>query len=222
VTEFAHDHGLEIGNVVAAFTEDQVARMTGLSVSRLRGWARTGFFKPGLAAGEGGGSVARFYTFKDVVALRVLEMLRERAGVPTRQLREVAVKLSHLRDDLWTRTTLHATSKRVHVATPETTPVELALNGQPPLEVPLNAVIETTRADVLALNQRRPGTEGRVARAKSIARNAWVVDGTRVPVAAVQRLHADGYDVARIIAEYPDLTAADVEAALRHGGERAA
>lgn len=37
---------LDISSVVAAFGEDQVKRLTGLSITRLRYWHRTGFFVP--------------------------------------------------------------------------------------------------------------------------------------------------------------------------------
>jgi hypothetical protein len=37
---------LDVSNVLAAFSEEHVHRVTGLSIGRLRYWARTGFFKP--------------------------------------------------------------------------------------------------------------------------------------------------------------------------------
>jgi len=37
---------LDISNIIAAFTEEQVERLTGLTKGRLRYWHRTGFFAP--------------------------------------------------------------------------------------------------------------------------------------------------------------------------------
>ena len=37
---------LDVNNVVAAFSEEHVHRITGLSIGRLRYWAKTGFFQP--------------------------------------------------------------------------------------------------------------------------------------------------------------------------------
>ena len=38
---------LDISSVIAALSEDQVERITGLTKRQLRYWAKTGFFKPG-------------------------------------------------------------------------------------------------------------------------------------------------------------------------------
>ena len=67
---------LDIDNVVAAYSEEQIGRMVGLTKSRLRYWARTDFFKPSFVEEDGRLPYSRFYSFKDVVALRTLEMLR--------------------------------------------------------------------------------------------------------------------------------------------------
>jgi uncharacterized protein (DUF433 family) len=69
---------------------------------------------------------------------------------------------------------------------------------------------------------RRPGTFGQVSRDPGVLGNAWVIAGTRIPVAAIRRLHEDGYSNDRIIAEYPDLVAADIAAALKHDATEAA
>jgi hypothetical protein len=43
---------LDISNVVAAFSEEQIGRMVGLTKSRLRYWAKTDFFKPSFVEEE--------------------------------------------------------------------------------------------------------------------------------------------------------------------------
>jgi uncharacterized protein (DUF433 family) len=55
-----------------------------------------------------------------------------------------------------------------------------------------------------------------------VSHNAWVVAGTRIPVAAIRRFKDAGYSVDQIIQEYPDLTPQDVEAALAHQEEPSA
>jgi uncharacterized protein (DUF433 family) len=213
---------LDIGNVIAAFSEEQVERMTGLSKGRLRYWSRTDFFKPSFVEEDLRLSYSRFYSFKDVVALRTLEMLRVQNGVPLQHLRKVAAKLSHLKDALWTQTTLFVVNKEVYFVNPETNRPEGILSGQYVLGIPLKKVIEDTTADIISLSKRRSETVGHLTRNRSIARNAWVIAGTRIPVAAVQRLHEDGFTTVQIVEEYPDLTEADVKAALQHPEQRAA
>ena len=90
---------LDIGSVIAAFSEDQVQGLTGLTKGRLRYWAKTGFFRPSYAEDNPRLAFSRFYSFKDVVALRTLEILRVQNGVPLQHLRKVADKLSHLKDE---------------------------------------------------------------------------------------------------------------------------
>ena len=196
--------------------------MVGLTKSRLRYWARTEFFKPSFVEEDGRLPYSRFYSFKDIVALRTLEMLRVRNGVPLQHLRKVADSLAHMKDELWSRASLFVLDKKVLVVDPEFGQPQEIVSGQYVLRIPLSEVIEDTRNDILAFRSRPANTVGHLSRNRSIARNALVVSGTRIPVGSVLRLHEDGYTVDQIIAEYPDLTPEDIEAALTHGRHIAA
>lgn len=213
---------LDISSVVAAFSEEHVERMTGLSKGRLRYWARTDFFTPSFVEDDPRLAYSRFYSFKDVVALRTLEMLRVQNGVPLQHLRKVAAKLSHLKDDLWTKTTLFVVKKEVYFVDPDTNKPEAVLSGQYILGIPLKKVIDDTSADIVKLSKRRSDTVGKVSRNRGVIRNSWVISGTRIPVAAIKRLNEDGYSVSQIIEEYPDLTDEDIRAAISHEKKRAA
>ncbi|BCB21331.1 DUF433 domain-containing protein [Bosea thiooxidans] len=213
---------LDISSLVAAFSEEQVERMTSLTKGRLRYWAKTDFFKPSFVEEDARLAYSRFYSFKDVVALRTLEMLRVQNGVPLQHLRKVAAKLAHLKDGLWTKTTLFVVNKEVSFVNPETGKPEGVLSGQYLLGIPLKQVIDDTNADIVTFSKRRKETLGHLSRNRSIARNAWVVAGTRIPVASIKRLHEDGYSVRQIIDEYPDLTPEDVHAAIQHSDMRVA
>ena len=213
---------LDINNVVAAYSEEQIGRMVGLTKSRLRYWARTDFFKPSFVEEDGRLPYSRFYSFKDVVALRTLEMLRVRNSVPLQHLRKVAERLAHMKDELWSRTTLFVLDKKVLVVNSEFDQPQEIVSGQFVLGIPLAKVIDDTRNDIIAFRSRPANTVGHLSRNRSIARNALVVSGTRIPVGSVVRLHEDGYTVNQIIAEYPDLTPEDIKAALTHGRHIAA
>jgi len=200
-------------------------KLSGLLASpkgRLRYWAKTDFFKPSFNEENSHLPYSRFYSFKDIVALRTLEMMRVQNNVPLQHLRKVAEKLSHLEDDLWTKTTLFVVNRRVAFVNTRSGKSEEALSGQYFLGISLKQVIEDTSADVIQFRQRSRDSFGKIARNRSIIRNAWVVAGTRIPVGAIKRLREDGYSVYRIVQEYPDLTKEDVEAALRHDGTKAA
>lgn len=74
------------------FRTSEVVKLTGLTRRRLDYWDRTGFVKPSLAAADGRGS-SRFYSFRDVVQLKVAKELRD-AGVPLQTLRKVVARLA--------------------------------------------------------------------------------------------------------------------------------
>ncbi len=71
----------DTSNVLHAFTAGQVARLTGLSDRQLAYWNRTGFFVPWHAAEDRRSSYSCLYSFKDVVGLRTLSILKGRHGV---------------------------------------------------------------------------------------------------------------------------------------------
>src|SRR6516162_5901861 len=106
--------------IIAAFSEDQVERLSGLTKAQLRYWDRTGFFQLKYADENRQFAYSRLYSFKDLVGLRVLGILRNRYRVPLQHLRKVAEKLSHLADDRWTHTTLYVLKKKVVFHEPRT------------------------------------------------------------------------------------------------------
>jgi DNA-binding transcriptional MerR regulator len=61
---------------IAAFSEEQVERLTGLNTAQLRYWDRMGFFQPSYAGENRRIAYSRIYSFKDVVGLRTLGLLR--------------------------------------------------------------------------------------------------------------------------------------------------
>ena len=81
--------------VKQGFRTSEVAKLTGLTPRQLDHWDRTGLFRPSLAQAEGRGS-ARFYSFLDVVQLRVVKKLLD-AGLSTKKLRKC---LTFLRENL--------------------------------------------------------------------------------------------------------------------------
>jgi uncharacterized protein (DUF433 family)/DNA-binding transcriptional MerR regulator len=211
-----------MNTVISAFSEDHVERLTGLSVHQLRHWDRTGFYTPAFADPNRRVAYSRVYSFKDIAALRVLSVLRNQYNVSLQHLRQVSAKLAHLSDDKWTKTTLYVLKRKVLFTDPETgVPVEI-VSGQYALGIPLNVVLSDTAKDVAKLRVRDDAQVGVIERNRWVAHNSWVIAGTRIPVEAIKSFHRAGYSVANIIAEYPDLTRRDVEAAVAHKEKSAA
>jgi uncharacterized protein (DUF433 family) len=206
-----------ISNVVAAFTEEQTERLTGVSRRQLQHWDRTAFFVPSMAAGNRRLAYSRLYSFRDIVSLRVINELRNKAGVSLPHLREVKEKLVHLGDDIWSKTTLYVLNRRVVFHNPDDGVLEEVLSRQGVMQIPLQIITGTVEDDVAALRRRDPASVGKVERHRSIAHNQPVVAGTRIPVSTVKAFAAAGYSTDAIRREYPTLTEADISAAIAYG-----
>jgi len=207
-------NGSGLSSAIAAFGEEHVMELTGLSKRQLRYWARTGFFASSFGKGDTDEARTRIYAFRDVAALRTIAVLRNEYKVSLQHLREVAEKLAHLGDRRWTATTLQVQNKKVVFEEPETRRPREVVSGQYVLGIKLADIISDLHRDAETLRRRRESDIGRIARRRSIAHNAAVFSGTRIHVDSVRRLHADGYTHEQILAEYPDLTKADIAAAL--------
>jgi DNA-binding transcriptional MerR regulator len=205
------------GNVIGAFSEEFAEQLTGLSRRQLRYWDRTGFFRPGISDENRRLAFSRIYTFRDLVSLRVLARLRNELDVPLQHLREVAHKLSHLKDAKWTTTTLYVLNRRVVFDHPETGLRQEVVSGQGVLEIPLQVAISETRQRIAEAAERPATQVGKVIRNRFVRHNDVVVAGTRIPVDAIKNFHEDGFSTDEILAEYPGLTRRDVEAALSFG-----
>jgi uncharacterized protein (DUF433 family) len=209
-------------NIIGAYSEEQTANLTGLSVHRLRYWDRTGFFVPSFAAENRRVPFSRVYSFEDLVSLQVLRALTIEARCSVQHLREVKEKLAQLGEHGWAHTTLYVLNRKVVFENDETGELHEPVSGQLVLQIPLRLVRRNMRAAVQELNKRDDADFGRIVRKRNINHNAAVIAGTRIPVAAIKRLSEDGYVADRIIQQYPSLTKEDIEAALRYKEKDAA
>lgn len=210
-------------DVIGAFGEDAAARLSGLSLAQLRMWDRTGFMRPSFADENRRQPFSRVYSFRDIVSLRVLGRLRNELGVPLQHLRQVSEKLASMGDAKWTATTLYVLGKRVVFDDPRSKERKEIVSGQRVFDIPLRVAISDTRQAIGSLNERGTEDAGKVDRDKFVMQNDPVFSGTRIPVAAVQRYLAAGFEPSQIISEFPGLTEADVKAAKEFGdGSRAA
>ncbi|MER8644689.1 DUF433 domain-containing protein [Mesorhizobium sp. M1252] len=204
---------MDDNNVIGAFSEEDAARLTGLSVGQLQLWDRTGFLKPSYAPENRHLPYSRVFSFRDIVSLRVLGQLRNVYKVPMQHLRMVSRTLAHLGDTKWTATTLYVLGKRVVFTDPRTNERKEVVSGQRVFDIPLKIAISDTRKAIQDLNVRGAKETGNIVQAKFVMQNEPVFERTRIPVAAVQRYLAAGYSPDAIIKEFPLLTVEDINAA---------
>jgi len=202
-------------NVVTGFTAEQVTKLTGLTMAQLAYWDRSGFFCPYYAAPNRRSPYSRIYSFKDVVGLRTLSVLKGGYNVSLPHLREAAKELSKYSKTPWSDIKLKVWNRKVHFDEPETGKTRGVVDGQYVL-LPIIDVIEDMRRQTEALARREPAQFGQVEQHRYVSHNAPVIAGTRVPVASIVRLSEDGYSPEDILQEYPRLTRTDVEAALHY------
>ncbi len=205
---------MSISSVIAAFTEDQTERLTGVSKRQLRHWDNTDFFVPSLAFEDRRAQYSRLYSFRDLVSLKVLNSLRNDANVPLPHLREVKAKLAHVGDDMWAKTTLYVLNRKVIFHNPDGEVREEVLSGQAILGIPLQIITSGVEDAVKVMRQRDVAQIGKIEQQKNIAHNRPVVAGTRIPVHSVKAFAKAGYTIAQIRNEYPTLTDDDIRAAI--------
>jgi uncharacterized protein (DUF433 family) len=202
--------------LIAAFSEDHVARLTGLSHGQLRSWDRAGFFQPRYAYQDRHVPYSRVYSFQDVVGLRTIAVLMKEYRISLQKLRKVAQELIRRGYDHWAEVKLYVVKGQVHFRPDlNADSIEGVWDGQLAM-VPIIDVINDVEARVQELKKRDASQLGHVERNKYVARNSAVIAGTRIPTAAIRRFKEAGYTVEQIIRQYPALTAEDVQAALVH------
>jgi DNA-binding transcriptional MerR regulator len=199
--------------IISAFTEEQAARLTGLSAHRLRYWDRTRFFCPAYADENRRAAYSRIYSFMDIAALRVLSVLINQYDVRLQNLRETAQKLGSMDNGAWSRCTLYVLHRKVYFEDPQDGNVRDA-GGQYAIPIVLEKVVSDTKRDVKTLSARMDAKVGKIERRRFVSDNAPVIAGTRIPVSVVKEFHEDGYSVAQIMKQYPTLTEQDIVAAI--------
>lgn len=203
-------------NVIRAFSADHVVRLTGLTKRQLNEWDNTGFFKPQYAHENRRSPYSRLYSFRDVVGLRVVSVLRNKYKISLQHLKKVAKELSEKDYAFWGQETLYVVNREVSFHEPGTERVRSVVKGQYVVPIPLEPIIGEVREAAAKLRERTTDKIGKVERHRLIMHNTTVIAGTRIPTGAIKRFKDAGYSTDAILREYPSLTKADIEAALAY------
>jgi uncharacterized protein (DUF433 family) len=213
---------------ILAFTAENVCGLTGLSMSQLRYWDKTDFFSPEFLDDHRRRAFGRLYSFRDVVGLRTISVLRNAYRIPLQELRRVGEWLStHVRSETsWSSLRFALSGRKVVFAAERAANaqhfIEATGDGQKVIQIGLEPIASDMRRRSLLLRERAHDQFGKVVRNRYVVHNAWVLAGTRVPTEAIWNFHQAGYDADAIVREYPRLTSADVKAALEFEAKRRA
>jgi uncharacterized protein (DUF433 family) len=202
-------------NVIQTFGVEQVQRITGLKWTQLRYWDATGFFQTEFATSDMGDGFERVYSFKDVVSLRTLSVLRNTHKVSLPHLRKVAEKLVAYSATPWADLKLMVVKRKVVFIEPGTGHAIGVTDGQYAM-LPIIDVIKDVQKATSELGNRNASQIGHFEKHRNVAHNALVVAGTRVPVKAVLGFIKHGFTIQQVLEEYPRLTEDDVLAIIRN------
>lgn len=200
---------------LVAFTAEHVCRLTGLSARQVRYWDQTEFFSPTMVDGHGKRAFGRIYSFRDLVGLRTIAILRNQHKIPLQGLRHVGKWLRQHHDTPWSSLRFGLAGSKVVFFDPKTgVATEPWGKGQQVLDIALEPIANEMREAAARLRDRQSDQIGQIVRNRFIVHNAWTLAGTRIPTQAIWNFHQAGYDTAAILKEYPRLTAKDIEAAI--------
>lgn len=208
------------------FTTEQAIGLTGITRRQLDYWLRTSLITADIASGDGRGTV-RLFTFQNLLEIRVAAWLRDQLSLQL--IRKIVGHLRAQRDH-----PLAELQFAVVEAEPDRTGahrrdviVQQAdgswekWTGQQMLtvRVPVRRFSdELSKAAARDRSNRR--RVGQVEKRRGVLGSAPVLAGTRIPTAALWRLHDAGYSTERILENYPGLKRADVKAALEEERRR--
>jgi uncharacterized protein (DUF433 family)/DNA-binding transcriptional MerR regulator len=195
---------------VLAVPDKRAARLAHISLRQLHYWDQTGLIVPSIKRKISQRNTVRLYNFQDLLGLLVAAQLRNRVSL--QHIRRVVEQLNQ-RGFVEPLRELHFAThgSKVFFQYPDG-----SWSGGPnPDQVIFHQVIELDplRAKIPTVTERDPASAGRMVRRRGVMGSKPIFAGTRIPVETVLRYLDAGCDTEAILAEYPSLTPADVEAA---------
>jgi uncharacterized protein (DUF433 family) len=198
------------------FNAAQVCRLAKISEVQLRYWNKTKVFQPQTL--EGAGPYRRVYSFRDVVGLKTISILRNKYHVDLKDIRLIEDKLKDTSID-WPALTFYVgEDRRIYFRDPQSgETIATHPMGQRPL-FRMRAIARGIERTLAHMQKRTVKEIGKIDQNRYVLHNASVVAGTRVPTSAIYGFHKAGYTEQEIVKQYPRLTPDDVKAAIEYEG----
>ena len=206
---------------IEAFTTEHAGRAAKISVRRTRYWDTKGVLSPTLSKMMGKRTTYnRLYAFEDLVGLKAIAELRDCHNVPLQQLRNIGNWLNECYDRPWSSLSFHVIGRgrmaEVLFRDPDGgTLLSATKKGQASSQFELEPIAREIAENVILLRQRSADQLGKIRQNRNVISNTPVLDGTRIPSAAVWDFHRAGYSTEEILREYPRLTPIDIQSAIR-------
>ena len=198
--------------LISLFPAEQASQLTDISLSQLKNWDKQGLISPAYKGGAPRTPFDSLYSFDDLLALRVLNQLRNEHGVQLKHLREVKDELNIDENFQWCSKQLSVANKKVVITDESDTPTEV-LSKQGVIVIPLREVHEKLILDLEKYrNQRNSEDIGKFSKNRNIVQNNEVIKGTRVKVSSIKNFLEEGFSATDILHQFPSLRMGDVRA----------
>lgn len=188
------------------------ARLAEISERRLRGWEERGLVHPAVERRISQRNTVRLYGFQELLEILIVRELLDHGAHP----RTIGRLVDHLRGSYGrplTQVRWAADGGRVYVQHMDGTWV----GDEAPDQIVLWQVLELeplrARIRDAVTRGRVDGDAGKIVQRRAVLGSKPVFAGTRVPVNAVLAYLERGASTERILEAFPQLTAADVDAA---------
>ncbi|MCC6945708.1 MAG: DUF433 domain-containing protein [Thermomicrobiales bacterium] len=174
-------------------------------------WARDGILTPSRIYVTDHRPHTHLYSFHDLVAFRVISILRVEYGLTLQRARIAADYIRANSERPWSDLTIWLLDKHVRVSDP---------NDDSAVRIELAPVAAAVRKDAEQLWQRDPASYGQTEYRRDVMGGTLVVKGTRVSVATIVNMATQGANVEEILRAYPSLVADDIHGVLRQVAEQ--
>jgi uncharacterized protein (DUF433 family)/DNA-binding transcriptional MerR regulator len=193
------------------YTAAEASRISGVPLSTLGYWARTGVLEPSQRR-----SRARLYSFEDLRDLRVAQALRDQGAKPG-EIRKVVDFLRALAGEPLERLAQAELAvvggNVVYRNRPlGIEPLQPSKGGQRVFAIDMSKIFQSL-GQPIAGNVAELHPAPKVLIDPNVRGGTPVIDGTRIPTATIAELLDDDVPVDQILAMYPALDTSDVTAA---------
>jgi uncharacterized protein (DUF433 family) len=187
------------------------SKIGGISHRQALAWAKNGVLVPSRGYVTDHRPYILFYSFNDLVALRLISILREQYGLSLEAARVASDYSREHPDTAWDELTFWLTDKQVHVQDP--------VDGSA-TRLNLKAIAARVKEDADKLWNRNSDDFGKIEYRRDVMGGTLVVKGTRISVATVVNMTAQGASEEEILRAYPSLVPEDIRGVLEQMAEQ--
>ena len=174
--------------------QDEASGYGEVSEAQLRRWHAQGVFGALDSAPKPNARSGRYYSFSDLLALRLLRQLPKE--MVERELAKVQGWIGARTPDEWRRAMLTVAKGRVAFE-----PADDGIADSDTV-VPIAPVVDALYRDIEVRRSRKPEDIGRITSTPNVLFGKPAIAGTRIPTYIIWEWHEDGYDEQHIVEQY--------------------